>query len=269
MTPKSASFPKKVFKRGKNGLKNVFKITYLLFSNPNTPKKKEPYMKFKILLLAALAMFFVGCAPKTSAFSIDPSWTEKPAKLTVLFTDPVVENQDDLKDDLAEFVNNFHDWFGSELAKNYSTVTKSSIPLDVQRADAASFTVQADSIGKMEVKVPKPANLSDGYTLAIANVNFSRKEESHTNQAYYNSGAAYGQGVNPGQNSMAFAGESIVEKGLWLSADYAIYNAAGQRVAFGHHAIKSKFQYAMTRSDWERCVTAFVKKSLAGTPVLR
>lgn len=226
-------------------------------------------MKFKILMLAALTMLFVGCAPKTTAISIDPSWTEKPAKLTVLFTDPVVENPDDLKDDLPEYVDDFYDWFGRELAKNYGKFTRNSIPLDVQRTEPASITIQTDSIGRTEVKVPKPANLGEGYTLVIANANFSRKEDTYANAAYHNSGAAYGQGVNPGQNSMAFAGADLVELGLWLSADYAIYNAAGQRVAFGHHGIKSKFQYAMTRSDWERCVTAFVKKTLAGTPVLR
>lgn len=171
-------------------------------------------MKIKIFLLVALTMLFAGCAKKTTAFSVDPYWTEKPSKLAVFFTDPVVANQDDLEDDLAEFANHFYDWFGMEIAKNFSATTRNSIFLDVQRIDPASVTFAADSIDKMEVKVPRPAFLSDGYTMVLANVTFSRRVEEYTNYAYYNSGAAFGQPVNPGTNSMAFAGPTTSEKGL-------------------------------------------------------
>ena len=225
-------------------------------------------MKSKILLLAAAALLFAGCAPKAPTFSIEPTWTEKPAELTVVFTEPLVDNQDDLKDDLAEYASNFSEWFGTELKKNFTTVTRNSIKTHVK--SAKSMIVEIDSVGTTKFNTPKPTSFEgNGYYFAIANASFSRKVDTYNNQAYYSSGAAYGQPVNPGTNSMAFAGSTITEQGLWFVADYAIYNAEGKRVAFGHQGIRSKFAYAMTRSDWEKCVTAFVKKSLARTPILK
>ena len=228
-------------------------------------------MKLRILLLAAFAMIFAGCAKKAPTFSVAPTWTDKPTKLTVVFTEPLVENQDDLKDDIEEYANNFGEWFKLELKKDYELYIKNSIAMDYQKVDSTSMIIETDHVDSTEFKTPKPASMEqgNGYYLAISNVIFSRREDAVKNSAYYSSGAAYGANVNPGQNSMAFAGESIVQKGLWIYADYAIYNQSGERVAFGHEEIRSSFTYAMTRSDWEKCVLAFVKKSIARTPILK
>lgn len=228
-------------------------------------------MKLRILLLAAIALIFTGCAKKAPTFSVAPTWTDKPSKLTVVFTEPLVENQDDLKDDIEEYANNFGEWFKQELKKDYETYTKNSLTLDVQKVESDAMVIEIDHVDSTEFKTPKPTSMEqgNGYYLAISNVIFTRREDATQNAAYYNSGAAYGANVNPGQNSMAFAGESIVQKGLWIYADYAIYNQSGERVAFGHEEIRSSFTYAMTRSDWEKCVLAFAKRSIARTPIIK
>ena len=228
-------------------------------------------MKLRSLLLAAIALIFTGCAKKAPTFSVAPTWTDKPSKLTVVFTEPLVENQDDLKDDIEEYANNFGEWFKQELKKDYETYTKNSLTLDVQKVESDAMVIETDHVDSTEFKTPKPTSMEqgNGYYLAISNVIFTRREDATQNAAYYNSGAAYGANVNPGQNSMAFAGESIVQKGLWIYADYAIYNQSGERVAFGHEEIRSSFTYAMTRSDWEKCVLAFAKRSIARTPIIK
>lgn len=228
-------------------------------------------MKLKLILLAAIALIFAGCAKKAPTFSVAQTWTEKPSKLTIVFTEPLVENEDDLKDDIEEYANNFGEWFKLELKKDYETYIKGAIALDYKKVDAEGMIIETDHVDSTEFKTPKPTSMEqgNGYYLAISNVIFTRREDAHANQAYYSSGAAFGANVNPGQNSMAFAGETIVEKGLWIYADYAIYNQSGERVAFGHEEIRSKFAYAMTRSDWEKCVLAFVKRSIARTPILK
>ena len=228
-------------------------------------------MKLRILLLAAIVMLLAGCAKKAPTFSVAQSWTEKPNKLTVVFTEPLVENQDDLKDDLEEYADKFGEWFKAELKKDYESITKNSVSLDFQKVDSTAMIIETDHVDTTSFKTPKPASMEqgNGYYLAISNVIFSRREDATRNAAYYNSGAAFGANVNPGENSMAFAGESIVQKGLWIYADYAIYNQAGERVAFGHEEIRSSFTYAMTRSDWEKCVLAFAKRSIARTPILK
>ena len=228
-------------------------------------------MKLRILLLAAIALIFASCAKKAPTFSVAPTWTDKPSKLTVVFTEPLVENQDDLKDDIEEYADNFGEWFKQELKKDYETYTKNSLTLDVQKVEADAMVIEKDHVDSTEFNTPKPTSMEqgNGYYLAISNVIFTRREDATQNAAYYNSGAAYGANVNPGQNSMAFAGESIVQKGLWIYADYAIYNQSGERVAFGHEEIRSSFTYAMTRSDWEKCVLAFAKRSIARTPIVK
>lgn len=228
-------------------------------------------MRIKLILLVAISLLFAGCAKKAPTFSVAQTWTEKPKKLTIVFTEPVVENQDDLQDDIEEYANNFGEWFKLELKKDYEMYIKDAIALDYQKVNAEGMIIETDHVDSTEFKTPKPASLEQGkgYYLAISNIIFSRKEEAHRNHAYYSSGAAFGANVNPGENSMAFAGESIIEKGLWIYADYAIYNQSGERVAFGHEEIRSKFAYAMTRSDWEKCVLALVKRSIARTPILK
>ena len=166
-------------------------------------------MKVKGILLAAATLLFADCASKAPTFSVAQTWTEKPTKLTVVFTEPVVENQDDLKDDIEEYANNFGEWFKQELKKDYELYIKGAIALDYQKVDSASMIIETDHVDSTEFKTPKPASMEqgNGYYLAISNVIFSRREDAHANQAYYSSGAAFGANVNPGQNSMAFAGE--------------------------------------------------------------
>lgn len=230
-------------------------------------------MKKRLLCcMAAVAIAFTGCAKKPTFF-VDPEWTEKPTSVTVEFTKPMVENQDDAKDDLEEYADNFSAWFKAELTKDLNLVTKNSVAFDVVEVNASDLVHEKDSIQTVEFNMMKPMAMDgDGYYLVFSNVNFSRREDAYENAAYNGHVAAngYGAPVNPGTNSMATAGATIEDKGLWIYADYAFYNAkTGNRVAFGHWNIKSKFTYAMTRGDWEKCVLALVKKTLARTPVLK
>lgn len=231
-------------------------------------------MKLKLFCCAAFcAIAFTGCAKSNPTFFVDPTWTEKPASVTVAFTEPNVENKDDLEDDLKDYVENFSSWFQAELKKDLELVTKNSVAFDVRKANAEDFSVVTDSIMTDKYNMLKPNTMEgDGYYLVYSNVNFSRREDAYDNAAY-NAHVAqngYGAPVDPGKNSMATAGATFTENGLWVNADYAFYNAkSGEKVAFGHWAVRSKFAYAMTTSDWEKCVMALVKKTLAKTPVLK
>ena len=228
-------------------------------------------MKVKGILLAAATLLFAGCASKAPTFSVAQTWTEKPTKLTVVFTEPVVENQDDLKDDIEEYANNFGEWFKQELKKDYELYIKGAIALDYQKVDSASMIIETDHVDSTEFKTPKPASMEqgNGYYLAISNVIFSRRELVY--MAYYNSSTgSFDNSVDVQKNpDIPLNDGQSVQKGLWIYADYAIYNQSGERVAFGHEEIRSSFTYAMTRSDWEKCVLAFAKRSIARTPILK
>ena len=228
-------------------------------------------MKLQILLLATIAMLFAGCAKKAPTFSVAQTWTEKPNKLTIVFTDPFVENQDDLKDDLEEYADRFGEWFKAELKKDYESLTKNSVSLDFQNVDSTAMIIETDHVDTTSFKTPRPASMEqgNGYYLAISNVIFSRRELVY--MAYYNSSTgSFDNSVDVQKNpDIPLNDGQSVQKGLWIYADYAIYNQSGERVAFGHEEIRSSFTYAMTRSDWEKCVLAFAKRSIARTPILK
>ncbi len=216
-------------------------------------------------------MFFAGCAKKAPTFSVAQTWTEKPNKLTIVFTDPFVENQDDLKDDLEEYADRFGEWFKAELRKDYESLTKNSVNLDFQNVDSMAMIIETDHVDTTSFKTPRPASMEqgNGYYLAISNVIFSRRELVY--MAYYNSSTgSFDNSVDVQKNpDIPLNDGQSVQKGLWIYADYAIYNQSGERVAFGHEEIRSSFTYAMTRSDWEKCVLAFAKRSIARTPILK
>lgn len=228
-------------------------------------------MKLQILLLATIVMLFAGCAKKAPTFSVAQTWTEKPNKLTIVFTDPFVENQDDLKDDLEEYADRFGEWFKAELKKDYESLTKNSVSLDFQNVDSTAMIIETDHVDTTSFKTPRPASMEqgNGYYLAISNVIFSRRELVY--MAYYNSSTgSFDNSVDVQKNpDIPLNDGQSVQKGLWIYADYAIYNQSGERVAFGHEEIRSSFTYAMTRSDWEKCVLAFAKRSIARTPILK
>ena len=216
-------------------------------------------------------MLFAGCAKKAPTFSVAQTWIEKPNKLTIVFTDPFVENQDDLKDDLEEYADRFGEWFKAELKKDYESLTKNSVSLDFQNVDSTAMIIETDHVDTTSFKTPRPASMEqdNGYYLAISNVIFSRRELVY--MAYYNSSTgSFDNSVDVQKNpDIPLNDGQSVQKGLWIYADYAIYNQSGERVAFGHEEIRSSFTYAMTRSDWEKCVLAFAKRSIARTPILK
>lgn len=109
-------------------------------------------MKLRMFLLAAIALIFAGCAKKAPTFSVAPTWTDKPSKLTVVFTEPLVENQDDLKDDIEEYADNFGEWFKQELKKDYETYTKNSLTLDVQKVEADAMVIETDHVDTTKFK---------------------------------------------------------------------------------------------------------------------
>ena len=78
--------------------------------------------KLKLALaFASACALLVGCAAPRSV--MDQGWTQKPAKVKVVFTEPFIANPDDLMDDLPEYVNNFSDWYKTQLEANLGSQT--------------------------------------------------------------------------------------------------------------------------------------------------
>jgi hypothetical protein len=223
---------------------------------------------FPIIALLATTVLFCGCAPRVPNFYVEPTWTEKPTSISVVYNEPIIENQDDLEDDLGEYADNFDQWFNPELKKNLDLFTKNSIEFSLTKVDSEAIVPDTATIQDSTFTVPSVKNMDgDGVYLVLSNIIFSRRED-----AYMHHGPAMTVAKSTGNPNAELEASSqyYTELGLWVSADYAYYDAqTGNRLAFGRWAQKSKFTYAMTKGDWEKCVKGLVKKILVRTPILK
>ena len=64
-----------------------------------------------VLAFAFVCATLIGCASPRAV--IDESWTQKPTKVKVVFTEPIIANLDDLQDDLPDYYNKFSEWYKS------------------------------------------------------------------------------------------------------------------------------------------------------------
>ena len=63
---------------------------------------------------ALIALFFTS-SPRTA---VDESWTQKPSKVNIVFSEPVLDNPNKFDDDFPDFAGKFNDWFIAELKSN-------------------------------------------------------------------------------------------------------------------------------------------------------
>lgn len=199
------------------------------------------------LALCVAAMNLVGCA-KAGIKNVDPSWTEVPSSLTILMTEPTVQNRDDVADDLPEFADNFSGWFGQQMGAEL--LAQSGVQSTFQVKGFDSFTLAPTTIGKKEINAPVPkfdeVGVSEGYIISFAPVDVARISETR------------------------MTGPTSVETTTYLQfiADYTISNPATKMVVTtGSIKARRSFGFAMTKSDWEKNMKEFVGEVVKATPL--
>ena len=203
--------------------------------------------KIITLALCAASLMFFGCA-KAGLKNVDPSWVEPASSITVLYTQPLVKNTDDVADDLPDYANDFSGWFtmqmGSEL-NNQAGITPS-----FTKKDISDFTMTVTKFGKKEFLIPSPKfdqlGEVDGVVIAMSNIDVARISETRV--------------TGPGSVTTTFY--------LQMSGEYSISNMATKTVvASGTYKARQSYGFALTKSDWEKTMKYLVQEILKDTPL--
>lgn len=217
----------------------TYKLTYSL---------TEDNMKKLITLALCLAsLSFFGCA-KAGLKNVDPSWTEPANAITVLYTQPLIKNTDDVADDLPDYANDFSGWFTKQMSSEFAS--QAGITPTFTSKEIGDFTMTNTKFGKKEFLIPSPKfdeiGEVDGVVIAMSNIEVARISETK------------------------MTGPTSAETRTYLqfSGEYSISNMANKTVVTsGTFKAREGIGFAMTKSNWEANMKNLVEEILKDTPL--
>ena len=116
--------------------------------------------KLKLALaFASACALLLGCAAPRSV--MDQGWTQKPANVKVVFTEPFIANPKDLQDDLPDYVNNFSDWYKAQLDSNFASQT-TGVQYFVEKISQDKVKFEAAAVNGVALKGVRLLNLGSG-----------------------------------------------------------------------------------------------------------
>ena len=203
-------------------------------------------MKLALAIASACALL-VGCAAPRSV--MDQGWTQKPAKVKVVFTEPFIANPDDLQDDLPEYVNNFSDWYKAQLETNLGSQTN-GVLYSVEKVSMDKVKFEAAAVNGVNIKVPK--SLIVQPDIAQFNKTSLEARDIKIKITKIDIPVAF---------ASAFEGEIIRRGDTYYDAK------TGKRLGYGDFEAKSGYTFAVSLSDWQKVVQKTVSSVLDNTPI--
>lgn len=203
--------------------------------------------KLLSLALCFAAMNLIGCA-SAGLKNVDPSWTEAPSNVTVLFTEPNVQNKDDVADDLPDFADNFPGWFSQQMGAEFAKQAGLTPKFDVKGMDAFEFVPA--TFKKKQANVPQPKfdviGDVDGFVVSIANIVVSRFSET----------------------KMTGLTSAETKSYLQFAGEYSIANASEKKVVTtGSFQAREELGFALTKRNWENLMETLVEEIIKDTPL--
>lgn len=201
-------------------------------------------MNFAKALLSSSLLFLVGCGgPRVH---VDPEWKTAPESVTILVTEPYVDNDDDVVDDFNT-TEAFREWSVSFMNDMFKE--KASVPTNLQVVPDEKLEIAELQLGDEVIQIPLPKKGENpdlkGYVLTIHPVHIYRYEMlCHSNNGCINN------------------------KSLNLTALYSVVSMdEGKILAYGYSYAEDKFTFAMTKGNWEDVFKGMVKQVLEDTPL--
>ena len=212
-----------------------------------------------ILTMAFASVFLVGCAAKRAV--VDTSWTQKPSKVKIVFTEPFVANPDDLADDLPNFVNNFSDWYKAQIEANLSNYSN-GVLYAVEKISRDEVTSEASNVNGVNVKTPKVKTMDESADvyLVMDDLWIGRTESETTCTT---GGFSAGGGMGMGTTCSS-------QKDFTGRGNYAFFDAkTGKKLGYGDFESKVGYTFAITQSDWIDVVKKSVDYMFGDTPIAK
>ena len=210
----------------------------------------------RIVLMAVACTLLWGCASKRAV--IDTSWTQKPSKVKIVFTEPFIANPADLADDLPDYVNNFSDWYKGQIEANLGDYS-SGVLFSVEKISRDAITSEVSNLNGANIKTPKVNSMdasADVY-LVMDDLWIGRTESETT--------------CTPGGFGAGGMGMTCSsEKDFSGKGSFAYFDAkTGAKLGYGEIESKVSYTFAITQSDWVAVVEKTVASMFKNTPIAK
>ena len=219
---------------------------------------------FKLAVVALLAgLFFVGCS-QTRQF-VDPSWSQKPAKIKFLFTEPVFADTLGLPNAMKPI----SDWFKEKVDNTLKF--NSNVPYDVAFVPENEISHESEDMDGVDVQIPKIESMSDSFDvyLILDNIKMSLKNTYRQTNLFVG-------GADPSSCQMAdvapapgcYTYNFKSGEQTFGSANYVIYDVkTGKRLAYGHLDEKVYHEEVAAEQGWYDTVRQMVLHVIEKTPI--
>lgn len=222
----------------------------------------------KYILVGMAALFIMGCS-QTRQF-VDPSWSQKPAKIKFLFTEPVFADTLGLPNAMKPI----SDWFKEKVDNTLKF--NSNVPYDVAFVPENEISHESEDMDGVDVQIPKIESMSDSFDvyLILDNIKMSLKNTYRQTNLFVGGAApsgvdasfnAAGASSQPGYYTYSFkSGEQT-----FGSANYVIYDVkTGKRLAYGHLDEKLHHDEVAAEQGWYDTVRQIVQRVIEKTPIV-
>lgn len=242
-------------------------------------------MKKWLVALCLLVLFFAACSSERQF--LDAGWTQKPAKMKILFTKPslVVEDKEFRSTDPAyaktmdmvlgwfnkqndeveipEAMEVISDWFRDKIDNVMQF--NSNVPSVVERVSKKKISRDTENMDGVDVKIPKLEAMSDSFDVYLIldeiGMHISKVD------TYMSTGPSFGPTglpTTPGVG-LRFQGESTR-----IDANYAAYDVkTGKRLAYGHLEDGMYHEDVAAETGWYDNLRQLMLRILGSTPVTR
>ena len=195
---------------------------------------------------ALIALFFTA-SPRTA---VDESWTQKPSKVKIVFTEPVLDDPNKFDDDFPDFVGKFNDWFIAELKSDMESHT-SDIHYSMQKISKDIVKIEPALFKDENINVPKVTEMektADVYLVMDSLWIGGTRKETTCNE-----------------KDLVVPCDKLY---LTAKGNFAYYDTkSGKRLGYGKIESNSTYRGMMTRGNWTGMVNLTSKKVLLGTPL--
>ena len=215
--------------------------------------------KIKLILTTAFACaFLAGCASKRAV--VDSTWTQKPSKVKIVFTEPIVANPDDLADDLPDYVHNFSDWYKAQIEANLGDYSN-GVLYAVEKVSRDEITSEVSYVNGINIKTPKMKTMDESADvyLVMDDLWIGRTESETT--------------CTPGAGGFGAGGMGMgmtcsTQKDFTGKGNYAYFDVkTGKKLGYGDFESKASYTFAVSQSDWIDVVKKTVKTMFKDTPI--
>lgn len=195
-----------------------------------------------------LMLLLTGCFNARKNIHLD--WKEKPDALTILITDPYVNETSDIAEEIFEFApDDITDWFVAQLREEF--MSASGIKPEIRVMERADFKVTNEPLGEEQIAVPYPVLYRvdglNGLVLSIHPMEFFHEEDP----------------------CPAF-GSCNKRKRLMVKGGYSFMDVNSKKVpCYGDLLTEYEFTDEMTEARWKELMREIVKSILYFTPLVK